>query len=153
MENLEIIRTNSENEDFRNLVKFLDNELAVRDGDDHAFYHQFNRIDMLNNCIVAYYDKVAVGIGAVKPFDDETMEVKRMYVLEKFRGQGIASIILKNLENWTQEIGFAKCILETGINQPEAISLYKKSNYDLIENYGQYKDVATSRCFLKILKP
>jgi len=79
------------------------------------------------------------------------MEVKRMFVPLEKRGKGIASIVLKELENWARELGYKTCILETGIKQPEAITLYKKNNYALIKNYGQYAEVESSACFEKQL--
>lgn len=79
------------------------------------------------------------------------MEVKRMFVSPDQRGKGIASIVLVELEKWAAELKYNKCILETGIRQPEAISLYKKNNYKLIENYGQYINVTSSVCFEKEL--
>ena len=79
------------------------------------------------------------------------MEIKRIFVRLEKRGNGIASIILKELENWTKQLGFKKCILETGIKQPEAISLYKKNNFVIIKNYGQYAEVENSVCFEKLI--
>lgn len=149
---IECIKTNSENEDFRLLVKELDADLSIRDGDEHSFYHQFNKIDAIKYAIVAYENKIPVGCGAIKEFATDTMEVKRMYVLPNKRGQGIASIILKELEAWVLELGFSKCILETGKKQPEAISLYTKNGYFIIPNFGQYENVENSVCFEKQLK-
>jgi putative acetyltransferase len=77
------------------------------------------------------------------------MEVKRMYVLPAFRGRGIAMRILQELENWTAELGYHRCILETGKQQPEAIALYQKAGYTLIDNYGQYAGVYNSVCMQK----
>lgn len=79
------------------------------------------------------------------------MEVKRMYVLENRRGEGIASVILKALEDWAAELNYAKCVLETGKRQPEAIELYKKNGYQIVPNFGQYKNVENSVCFEKVL--
>jgi GNAT superfamily N-acetyltransferase len=148
---IDLRRTNSDNADFRELVMALDKDLAVRDGDDHSFFAQFNKIDSIKHAVVAYKDGVPVGCGAVKPYDDNTMEVKRMFVPVALRGQGIASLVLAELEAWSREMNFKKCILETGEKQPEAIRLYHKSNYKVIPNYGQYADVASSVCFEKIL--
>lgn len=149
--NIEIIRTNSTHEDFISLVKELDKDLAIRDGDEHAFYAQFNKIDMIKHCVVAYLYNVPVGCGAIKQYEDTTMEVKRMYVLPNHRGLGIGSTILLNLETWAKELSFHKCVLETGKKQPEAIQLYTKNNYQIIPNYGQYIGVENSVCFEKIL--
>ena len=146
-------RTDSNNQDFIELVKQLDADLAIRDGDDHAFYNQFNSITMIKYAIVAYENNNPVGCGAIKTFGNEAMEVKRMYVLPSHRGKGIAGIVLNELEQWAKEFGYIKCVLETGINQPEALALYNKSGFKRIPNYGQYADVSSSFCFEKVLKP
>jgi putative acetyltransferase len=145
------IRTNSENESFQNLVKALDSDLKVRDGEDHAFYSQFNKIDKIKYAIVAFDGEMAIGCGAIKEYSHGTMEVKRMYVTKEKRGQGIATTILEKLEQWVLELNFEKCVLETGKRQPEAIGLYKKNGYILIPNFGQYEKVENSVCFEKIL--
>lgn len=144
-------RIDSSDVDFQNLVKLLDADLAVRDGDDHAFYHQFNTIDSLKNCVVAYLDGEAVACGAFKPFSEDSVEVKRMYTDSQKRNLGLASRVLHELEVWAKELGYVKCVLETGIQQPEAIALYEKNGYTRIPNYGQYIGIENSVCFEKIL--
>ncbi len=148
---IKIKRTSSKDNNFIELVEKLDKDLAIRDGDDHAFYAQYNKIDMINHVIVAYDDDTPIGCGAMKPYSESTMEIKRMYTNENARSKGVASIILQNLEAWAKELSYNKCILETGIKQPEAIRLYTKNNYQIIPNYGQYKNAADSRCFEKKL--
>ncbi|MEO8796039.1 MAG: GNAT family N-acetyltransferase [Daejeonella sp.] len=146
---LTIIRTDSANPDFIELVKELDADLAFRDGDDHAYYAQFNKIQNINYCLVAYQDEKPISCGAIKEFDAESMEVKRMFSRPEWRGQGMASKILQELQTWTAELGYKKCVLETGKNQPEAIALYLKSGFEIIPNYGQYAGVENSVCFEK----
>jgi GNAT superfamily N-acetyltransferase len=148
---LSLKRTTSNDSDFVALVRHLDAELAVRDGDEHDFYHQFNKIDGLKNVVVAYEGERPVGCGAIKPLEENVMEVKRMFVPLEWRGQGIASQILSELERWASELGAHTCCLETGIRQPEAIALYTKNGYERIPNYGQYAGVANSVCFRKKL--
>lgn len=63
---IEILRTNSENKDFRKLATFLDVDLAIRDGGDHAFYTQFNKIDHIKYVVLAFDDREPVGCGALK---------------------------------------------------------------------------------------
>lgn len=146
-----IKRTDSSNTDFIELVALLDADLALRDGEDNAFYAQFNGIDVLKNCVVYYENETAIGCGAIKRFDDSAMEVKRMYVNPDTRGKGIASLLLLELEKWAKELGYEYCILETGLRQPEAIALYKKNNYTVIPNYPPYEGIKNSVCFRKIL--
>lgn len=145
------LRTDSKNNDFISLVKELDAFLAVTDGDDHSFYDQYNKLDNIKYVIVAYIDDIPVACGAIKQFDTTTMEVKRMFTSEKSRGKGLASKVLKELEKWALELSFERCILETGIRQVEAVQLYKKNSYTLIENYGQYAGIEESLCFEKKL--
>ncbi len=144
-------RTDSTDPDFISLVRLLDAELAERDGADHAFYAQFNKIDLIRNAIVATVDGEAAGCGAFKIFDAQTVEVKRMFTLPERRGMGLAAAVLTELESWAAELGFARAVLETGEKQPEAIALYLKSGYRRIANYGQYAGVENSLCFEKTL--
>jgi GNAT superfamily N-acetyltransferase len=148
---VKIVRTSSENKDFIDLVKLLDADLAERDGNDHAFYHQFNKIGVIKHVVVLYENQKPLGCGAIKEFDSTAMEIKRMYTSPESRGKGIATKILSELEKWTKELSYEKCVLETGKRQPEAIQLYTKSGYKMIPNYGRYKGVANSICFEKKL--
>ena len=148
---IHLIKSNSKNKDFIELVAQLDKELAIKDGKDHNFYHQFNSIDNLNYVIVAYKNNKPHGCGAIKPNGKNAMEVKRMFVPENSRGLGIATKILNALEDWAKELGYKQCILETGKKQIEAIALYAKNKYEIIPNYEQYKGIENSICFAKQL--
>lgn len=143
------IRTTSTNLDFIELVELLDADLAIRDGEDHQFYAQFNKIDTIKNVIVVLEDGKVIGCGAFKRYDEASIEIKRMYVKEEARGKKIASQIISELELWAKELGYKNYVLETGIRQPEAIALYHKMGYHIIENYGQYANLETSICFKK----
>lgn len=149
---IRIVRTDSQSPDFIGLVKHLDADLAERDGKEHSFYAQFNKIDMLKHVIVLYENDKAIACGAMKIFSSDSMEIKRMYTAPGARGKGIASKVLEQLEIWANELGYEKCILETGKKQPEAISLYEKNGYNQIPNYGQYAGIENSLCFEKVVK-
>lgn len=144
-------RTTSTDKDFKALVVLLDEDLAQRDGEDNAFYAQFNGIIQLKHCVVYYLDDIPVACGAFKPFDETTIEVKRMFVLPGHRGKSIAFKILNELEVWAKELSYSSSVLETGLRQPEAIALYKKNRYTIISNYPPYEYVENSVCFKKLL--
>ncbi len=143
--------TDSSDIDFVELVKYLDRDLMIRDGEDHSFYAQFNKIATIKHVIVAYINDQPIGCGAIKAYNSTTMEVKRMFVSPEYRGKGVATTILTALEKWAGALGYTSCILETGLQQPEAIGLYKKSRYEVIPNYGQYAGIENSVCFQKLL--
>lgn len=149
---INIHRTTATDPDFIALVKYLDTDLAGRDGADHAYYAQFNFITNIKYAIVAYENDKAVACGAIKAHGTDAMEVKRMYTLPEYRGKGMATMILKALEGWAVELSYKKCILETGKRQPEAIKLYKKNGYQRIQNYRQYVGIENSVCFEKVIR-
>lgn len=144
-------KTDSTNPDFASLVKELDADLAIRDGDDHAFYSQFNKVDNIREAIICFSDGELAGCGAFKPYSETEAEIKRMYVKPAFRGKRVGLAILSHLEEWARSKGYKKAILETGIKQPEAIRLYQNAGFTLIENYGQYEGVVNSVCMMKKL--
>src|SRR5262245_33591197 len=112
--NLSLKRTTSDDPDFRGLVSMLDADLAHRDGKDAPFFAQYNKIDSIKHVVVAYYKNEPAGCGAFKHYENDTVEVKRMYVEPGCRGNGIARAVLAELEMWAGELGFNSCILETG---------------------------------------
>ena len=142
-------RTDSSNADFQSLVRLLDEDLAIRDGAEHAFYDQFNKIVNIKHAIVCYLDGQPIGCGAFKEYDQHTVEIKRMYVKPDFRGNRIGFYILKELELWATELHYPSIVLETGKKQPEAIRLYDKAGYTRIKNFGQYENVENSVCMSK----
>jgi GNAT superfamily N-acetyltransferase len=148
---IRIARTNSDNPDFLHLVEMLDEHLARVDGEDHPYYARLNATDIPRNVVLAYSNGGAVGCGAIRPFPDGMMEVKRMYVLPAWRRKGIAGLILAELEEWAKELGAGTCVLETGKKQPEAVALYGRHGYRQITNYGPFIDVENSICFQKLL--
>lgn len=144
-------KTDYTDKDFQQLVVKLDEELRIRDGDDHLFYAALNKTADIKYVIVAYENFLPVGCGSIREFSAGIMEVKRMYVELDKRGKGVASFILQRLEPWALELGYTKLVLETGRNQPEAIALYGKNNYHIIPNFGKYVNVYSSVCFEKML--
>lgn len=144
-------RTHAGDPAFRALVAALDRDLAIRDGDEHAFYAQFNTVDALRHVVVASDGDTPMGCGAFKPFGTGTVEIKRMFTAPTHRQRGVAVAVLRELERWAQELGYSRCVLETGVKQPEAIALYTGQGYMAIPNYGQYAGVENSLCFEKRL--
>lgn len=146
---INLIRTNSDNKDFIDLVKLLDAELAEIDGEEHVFYAQLNKTDTIKHVIIAYENEKPISCGAIREHSSTMMEVKRMYTLPGYRGKGLATKVLNELEKWAAELSYQKCILETGWRQPDAIRLYEKNGYSRIPNYGKYAGIVNSVCFEK----
>lgn len=89
--------------------------------------------------------------GGVRRHDDGVGEIKRMYVRTTARGKGAGRALLAALEAEARQLGYHALVLETGLRQPEAIALYESAAYEVIPNYGFYKDSDLSRCYRKEL--
>lgn len=148
---IQLKRTDSSHPDFLHLVQMLDADLSVRDGKEHSFYAQFNKVTAIKHVLVAYDQETPVGCGAIKEYATSVMEIKRMFLLPQYRGKGIAGEILLALEKWAIEMQYTTILLETGKRQPEAIALYTKHGYIKTENYGQYAGIENSVCFKKTI--
>ncbi|MEU4295573.1 GNAT family N-acetyltransferase [Kribbella sp. NPDC026596] len=101
--------------------------------------------------LVACVDGAAVGCGAVQPAGSGVGELKRMFVLPHYRGLGIARKLVVALEDLARTMGCHTLRLATGVRQPEAIALYERCGYALVERYGKYVDQPLTRCFRKLL--
>lgn len=99
--------------------------------------------------LIIEINKKIIACGTLNKIDEETAEIKRMFVYPKFRGKGFSKIILQELEKFAVREKYKKIILETGVMQPEAISLYKKFNYKKRKCYGKYENDPHSVCFEK----
>lgn len=150
--NIRLIRTNSDNVDFQQLILRLDKFLTERDKEAHTHCIEYNKLDKIRHVVLVYSNGVAVGCGAIKEYKPEISEIKRMFVDDPVRGQGLATRILLELESWSVELGFVQSILETGRKLPEAMALYEKNGYLRIPNYDQYACIESSVCYTKRLK-
>ncbi|WP_155314880.1 GNAT family N-acetyltransferase [Desulfosarcina alkanivorans] len=114
-----------------------------------AEYDQHNKIEKNETVLICYINDTPVSSGCFKKVDEDTIEIKRMYVDPSHRRKGISSKLLSELESWAKELNFAISLLETGKGQPEAIGLYTKAGYKITENYGSYIGIENSICMKK----
>jgi putative acetyltransferase len=91
----------------------------------------------------------AVGCGAIRLLDPTTAEVKRMYVEPGQRGKGIGRAVLDSLEAAAKQRGARRLVLETGVHQEAANSLYRRAGFAEIDCWGEYASSPTSICFEK----
>ncbi|MEV1142857.1 GNAT family N-acetyltransferase [Micromonospora sp. NPDC049799] len=94
---------------------------------------------------------VALGCGGLRFLDAGAAEIKRMYVDPPARGTGVATAILRALEDAAREAGIRTLLLETGTAQPEAMRFYEREGYRRIENFGPYRGEPLSVCYARDL--
>ena len=145
-------RSHFQDPDFLLLTSQLDEDLSSRyltNQDDFTIY---NKMDETVKVLIVYNDTEPIGCGALRPLQEgHAVELKRMFILPAFRGMGLSRQILSELELWAADDGFLTIRLETGSKQPEAIALYLKGGYQVIEPYGPYINIDTSVCMEKKL--
>jgi len=151
MSQIKLLRTDSANADFQHLIVDLNRHLSILNGEKDSFYAALNNTDKIRHVVVAYLDGTPVGCGAFRPTSDGQAEVKRMFVSPELRGQGIGGKVLAELETWASEEGFPSTLLETSKRLTSAVSLYIRSEYSIIPNYGEYVGVEDSVCMQKLL--
>ena len=139
------------NEDFLKLNSLLDDDYFDKYGEISLKYKPYNSLDDVKDFFVAYEGNSAVACGCIRYFADDTAELKRVFVLKEYRRQGIAEAIVKRCEEKAVELGYQYLTLETGVKLTEAIELYLKKGYSMIENFGQFAGDEICCCMRKQL--
>ena len=135
----------------QSLIAILDEELfAEYSPEDHhtVDFEPFHREGGI--FVVAFDEETPVACGALRPLDEESIEVKRMFVVPSHRGRGVSRAVLAFLEDKARSLGFRRLLLETGDVQHAAIGLYSSAGFERVEPFGEY-DGARSVCFGKTL--
>ena len=146
-------KTNSDDPIFLSLCKELDATLSNSIGTEKqkGTYDKHNQLDFIQDVFLVYHDGEPVGCGAYKLYDDETVEIKRIYLKPICRGKGVAKELLRRIEADARIAGFRYAVLETNRILTSATGLYHKMGYKIIDNYPPYTDLIESVCMKKKL--
>lgn len=150
-QNFTVKRTTTADPDFLSLVLALDHELWNELNEDQATYDQYNKVPDIRTAVLVYKGTEPVACGCFKGFDEQTVEIKRMFVTKAFRGKGLSKKVLRELEAWAQEIGYRTAVLETSIYFNVAQTLYTVAGYRVTPNYPPYESLPESICMKKEL--
>lgn len=151
---MDYVRTDGKNEDFIENCRLLDIDLDRRVGKqiEREKYEKFNQLNEIREAILVYDNGKLVGGGAIRRYDDETVELKRVFVHNEYQGQGIGSTLVSLLIEWAAELGYRRMILETGELLAESCAVYRKLGFAVIPNYGPYADMPESLCMAKTIQ-
>lgn len=150
---LRFVKTDGQNKDFIHLCQRLDENLEELAGAkiQRQKYIKYNQLDSIHDVILVYKDNQPIGGGSYKFYDDETAELKRIFLDKSCRGAGAGKELLRRLEADARIAGYRYTILETGELLTESTGLYTRMGYKQIPNYGQYIDMPESLCMGKKL--
>ena len=147
----QLVETGVEHPDFVELVHQLDEYYYMRFRDIVLNDQQHHDLSTMKCGVVAYVDGQPAACGALKVYNETSVEMKRIFVRSEFRRQGLASQIMKTLEKLAIEQGFAYAVLETGAEMKDAIRFYQKIGYEVIPNFGSFRGDDGCICFGKPL--
>ena len=85
--------------------------------------------------LLATSESTAVGCVALRQLDDESCEMKRMYVDDAGRGQGVGRVLGQAIVERARDLGYAAIYLDTSVEQYEAIGLYRSLGFEEVEPY------------------
>ena len=147
------VRCDGTNADFIENCRLLDEDLDRRVGKviQRDKYHQYNQLDKIHEALMVYHEGRPAGGGAIRAYDETTMELKRVFVRPEYQGKGVGSALVSGLIEWAKELGYKRMILETGALLTESCHVYKKLGFSQIPNYGAYVNMPESLCMGKDL--
>jgi len=140
--------------DAQALIAALNGELASTYPEEGATHFRLDPSEVAEGIgafLVAFRAGVPVGCGAVRRIDARTGELKRMYVTPEVRGQGVGQALLVALQAEARRLGLARVVLETGVRQARALSLYERNGFARIAPFGEYVGSPLSVCMAKDL--
>ena len=148
MNGISYVRCDGTNEDFIENCRLLDEDLDRRVGKviQRDKYKQYNLLDKIHEAIVVYQDGKPIGGGAVRPYDETAIELKRVFVRPSAQGNGVGTELVSKLIEWATELGYQRMILETGDLLAESVHVYSKLGFRKIPNYGAYVNMPESLC-------
>lgn len=147
------VRCDGTNADFIENCRLLDEDLDRRVGKviQRDKYHQYNQLDKIHEALMVYHEGRPAGGGAIRAYDETTMELKRVFVRPEYQGKGVGSALVSGLIEWAKELGYKRMILETGALLAESCHVYTKLGFSQIPNYGAYVNMPESLCMGKDL--
>lgn len=145
--------TDGNHRDFVQLCSALDAFLNEISGGEQnrSCYLPFNRPEDLQEAIVAYDGHQPVGCAGIREYTKTIGELKRFFIREKYRGQGIADQLLAIVEHRAGIKGYRYLVLESGEPLVAAMHFYRRQGFQVIENYGPYQNLPDSICMKKSL--
>jgi putative acetyltransferase len=152
---IDIRKASITSHDAARLIAALNAELSAiypEQGANHFRLDAEEVADGRGSFLIAYVGGEACACGAIRKIDARTAEIKRMYVAWDARGRGLAGKMLAELESEALKLEVDRLVLETGIRQPAAIALYRRSGFVDAPAFDEYLDSPLSICMHKTIR-
>lgn len=146
-----VVITDGKHADFIMLVHLLDEYLQTMNKELMGLFTPYNTLEEIYDVVLLYDGTLPVACGGFKRYAADTVEIKRIFVREEYRKQGLAREVVHNLEHIARYKGYSYAIVETGVSMEPARGLYQNLGYQVILNYPPYVGNDHSVCMKKEL--
>lgn len=150
---IKYIWTDGTNETFRKFYLITEeyyNGIVGGAGNRKSFM-PYNISDSIHDVVLAYIDDTAAACAGLKKYSEQDAEVKRVWVEPAYRGNGLGTAIMEQIERKARAEGFQRTILQTRAIMTEAVGLYQKLGYRQIPCYPPYDQLDGAVCFARKL--
>ena len=148
MEKIEFLWTDGSNKDFLMFYRKTEDYYSkiVGGAGNRAGFIPYNLSESISDVLIAYSDGTAVGCAGLKRYSDADVEIKRVWVEPDCRGKKIATQLMEHIEEKARLKGFKRAILQTRPIMTDAVGLYEKRGYVLVDNYPPYDKLEGAIC-------
>ena len=150
---LRLIWTDGRNEDFRHFWLVTETYYSglVGGEENRKAFIPYNLSSAVEDVLIVYEDGRAVACAGLKKYSAADAEIKRVWVEPDCRGKHIATMMMARIEEKAAMKGYRRTVLQTRRIMKDAVSLYTKLGYHLIDNYPPYDRLEGAVCFAKVL--
>lgn len=144
--------TDGTNVDFVNFSSDMENyynELVGGENKRKGFI-PYNALSDIHDVLVVYDADSAIACAGFREYDKDSVEIKRVWVSEKYRGRHISTKMMEMLEQRIMAKGYHRAILQTREACIQAVSLYTAIGYRRIDNYPPYDNMELAVCYEKV---
>ena len=121
--------TDTRDKDFLAMCGELNSHLNSAVSGREKIYNTMESLDNIFYVALAVEKGVIAGMAALAKIDNDTAEIRTVFVKPLYRGKGIAKELCKHLETVAKKKGFKTMILDTWEQLSNAVKLYEKLGY------------------------
>lgn len=114
-------------------------------------YVPYNLSSAVEHVLIVYHNETPVACAGLKKYSGKDAEIKRVWVEPGWRNHRIATLMMARIEEKAGALGYRRMILQTREIMKDAVGLYTKLGYHLIDNYPPYDRLDGAICFAKVL--
>lgn len=148
---IEITQISPTSNEVKELFKLLDAHNMTHCLPEECHLTQPDELERVSSILLGILcNGTLCGMAGLKFFDDYA-EITRMFVLEEYRGRGLAVLLLNELERVAAHRRKASLKLETSDQFENAYHLYLKNGFNLCEPFGEYKHATYQHSYMEKL--